>query len=163
MKKALKKCRIRPEDLEDVAANRNIWQNLCRDGVHTLEMERTSIRQQKRAKRNTAMAATTATTTIITYICPTCNRVCGSRIGLFSHQKLIIVDNLAGRCESAGPQIDKYPRFGSFKENYMELMKSMVKGGWGDPQWDYKYMGESYEIWKLIKTIWSVLIKQTKY
>ncbi len=30
----------------------------------------------------------------------------------------------------------------------MELMKSMVKGGWGDPRWDYKYMGQSYEIWK---------------
>ncbi len=85
MKNALKKCKIRPEDLEDVAADRTIWQKLCRDGVHTLEMERTSIRQQKRARRNTAMAATTATT--ITYICPTCNRVCGSRIGLFSHQR----------------------------------------------------------------------------
>ncbi len=58
------------------------------------------------------------------------------------------VDNLAGWSESAGLQIDQYPRFGSFKENYMELMKSMVKKGWGDPQWDYKYMNESYEIWK---------------
>ncbi len=35
----------------------------------------------------------------------------------------------------------------------MELMKSMVKGSWGDPRWDYKYMGESYEIWKKMKTI----------
>ncbi len=47
MKNALKKCKIRPEDLEDVAADRTDWQKLCRDGVHTLEMERTSIRQQK--------------------------------------------------------------------------------------------------------------------
>ncbi len=58
------------------------------------------------------------------------------------------VDNLSGWSESAGLQIDQYPRCGSFKENYMELMKSMVKKGWGDPQWDYKYMNESYEIWK---------------
>ncbi len=97
MKNALKTCKIRPEDLEEVAADRNIWQKLCRDGVHMLEMERTTIRQQKQARRNTAMAATTATTTTIilyihiihhyTYICPTCNRVCGSRIGLFSHQR----------------------------------------------------------------------------
>ncbi len=46
----------------------------------------------------------------------------------------------------------------------MELMKSMVKKGWGDPQWDYKYMSESYEIWKKIRIIWNqVLIKQAKY
>ncbi len=45
--------------------------------------------------------------------------------------------------------------FGSFKENDMELMKSMVKKGWGDPQWDYKYMGKSYEIWKKMRIIWN--------
>ncbi len=82
IKNALKKCKIRLEDLENGAADRTIWQKLCRDGVHMLEMERTSIRQHKQARRNTAMTATTATTTTITYICPTCNRVCGSRIGL---------------------------------------------------------------------------------
>ncbi len=65
------------------------------------------------------------------------------------------VDNLAGWSESAGLKIDQYPRFGSFKENDMELMKSMVKNGWGDPQWDYKYMSESYEIWKKIRIIWN--------
>ncbi len=32
MKNALKKCKIRPEDLDDVAADRTIWQKLCRDG-----------------------------------------------------------------------------------------------------------------------------------
>ncbi len=31
----------------------------------------------------------------------------------------------------------------------------MVKGGWVDPQWDYKCMGESYEILKKILTIWN--------
>ncbi len=87
MKNALKKYKIRPEDLEDVAADRSIWRKLCRDGVHTLEMERTPIRQQKQARRNAVMAATTATTTTIAYICFTCYRVCGSRIGLFSHQR----------------------------------------------------------------------------
>ncbi len=65
------------------------------------------------------------------------------------------VDNLAGWSESARLQIDQYPRFGSFKENDMELMKSMVKNGWGDPQWDYKYMSESYEIWKKMRIIWN--------
>ncbi len=53
IKNALKKCKIRLEDLENGAADRTIWQKLCRDGVHMLEMERT--RQHKQARRNTAM------------------------------------------------------------------------------------------------------------
>ncbi len=64
-------------------------------------------------------------------------------------------DHLAGWSKSVGPQIEKYPRFGSFKDNDMELMKSMVKGGWGDPQRDNKYMGESYEMCSKMKTIWN--------
>lgn len=87
MKNALKKYKIRPEDMEDAATDRTIWQKMCRDGVRTLEMERTTRREQKRARRNTAMAATTAITTTITYICSTCIQVFGSRIGLFSHQR----------------------------------------------------------------------------
>ncbi|KAK5928182.1 hypothetical protein CgunFtcFv8_013265 [Champsocephalus gunnari] len=32
LKTALKKCKIRPEALEDAAADRNSWRQLCRDG-----------------------------------------------------------------------------------------------------------------------------------
>ncbi len=66
-------------------------------------------------------------------------------IKVIGHNHLLIIwpDGLKLKLK-----IDQYPRFGSFKENDMELMKSMVKKGWGDPQWDYKYMSESYEIWK---------------
>lgn len=64
------------------------------------------------------------------------------------------VDNLAGWSESAGSQIDDYPRCGSFKKDDMDLMKSMVKSGWGDPQWDYKYMNDSCNIWTSVKRVW---------
>ncbi len=67
-------------------------------------------------------------------------------IRVIGHNHLLII----WWSESVRLQTEKYPRFGSFKKNDMELMKSMVKGGWVDPQWDYKYMGESYEILKKI-------------
>ena len=84
VKTALRKCKIRPEALEDVAADRNTWRQMCRDGTNTLEEERTARRQEKRNRRKTPTVAAATTTT---YTCPTCNRICGSRIGLFSHQR----------------------------------------------------------------------------
>ncbi|KAJ4938360.1 hypothetical protein JOQ06_002980 [Pogonophryne albipinna] len=84
LKTALKKCKIRPEALEDAAADRNTWRQLCRDGTKMLEEERTARRQERRLRRNTP---TVAVATATTYTCPTCNRICGSRIGLLSHQR----------------------------------------------------------------------------
>ncbi|KAJ8346418.1 hypothetical protein SKAU_G00278190 [Synaphobranchus kaupii] len=83
LKTALRKCKIRPEDLEDVAADRNTWRQMCLDGTHLQEEERTARRQQRRLRRNTPMVSATTTTT---YTCPAFNRTCGSRIGRFSHQ-----------------------------------------------------------------------------
>ncbi|KAJ4942914.1 hypothetical protein JOQ06_005426, partial [Pogonophryne albipinna] len=84
LKTALKKCKIRPEALEDAAADRNTWRQLCRDGTQMLEEERKARRQERRLRRNTP---TVAVATATTYTSPTCNRICGSRIGLFSHQR----------------------------------------------------------------------------
>ncbi|KAJ4935415.1 hypothetical protein JOQ06_016948, partial [Pogonophryne albipinna] len=53
LKTALKKCKIRPEALEDAAADRNTWRQLCRDGTQMLEEERTARRQERRLRRNT--------------------------------------------------------------------------------------------------------------
>ncbi|KAI4825268.1 hypothetical protein KUCAC02_020955 [Chaenocephalus aceratus] len=57
---------------------------MCRDGTQMLEEERTARRQERRLRRNTPTVAVATTTT---YTCPTCNMICGSRIGLFSHQR----------------------------------------------------------------------------
>lgn len=84
MKTVLKRCKIKPGDLENMAADRNTWRQLCLDGTQALEEERTVRRQQRRLRRNTPV---NTSNTNNMYICPTCNRTCGSRIGLFSHQK----------------------------------------------------------------------------
>ncbi|KAL6464878.1 hypothetical protein MHYP_G00271950 [Metynnis hypsauchen] len=85
LKTALKKCNIKPRDLEHLAADRDTWRKLCSDGTQALEDERTARRQLRSLRRrNTPMCASNTTTT---FICPTCNRACGSRIGLYSHQK----------------------------------------------------------------------------
>ncbi|KAI2643950.1 NLR family CARD domain-containing protein 3 [Labeo rohita] len=53
------------------------------------------------------------------------------------------------------PQIEiPYPREGSFTDEGMRLAKSLVKEGWGDPNWDYNYMNKSYGIWKEMKQVW---------
>ncbi|RXN10993.1 hypothetical protein ROHU_030341 [Labeo rohita] len=53
------------------------------------------------------------------------------------------------------PQIEiPYPREGSFTDEGMRLAKSLVKEGWGDPNWDYNYMNKSYGIWKEMKKVW---------
>lgn len=84
LKTSLRKCNVRPEDLEAAAADRDSWRQHCLDGTRKLEEERTARRQQQRLRRNTPTVASTTTTTT-THTCPTCNKICGSKIGLFSH------------------------------------------------------------------------------
>ena len=84
LKTALKKCRIRPEALEDAAADCNTCRQQCLDGTRMMEEDRTARRQERRLRRNTPAASAASTTT---FTCPTCNRTCGSRIGLHSHQR----------------------------------------------------------------------------
>ena len=90
LKTSLKKCKIRPEDLEPLAADRNTWRQICQDGTKALDDDRTARRQEKQERRhgrNTAMAASTTPTTTVTFTCPTCTKNCRSRIGLYSHQR----------------------------------------------------------------------------
>src|SRR4029434_1692742 len=86
IKTALKKCKIRPGDLEGAAADRNTWRQMCQDGTKALEEDGTARRQDRRYRRKTPMVASTTT---ITFTCPTCDKTCGSRIGLYSHQKTL--------------------------------------------------------------------------
>ncbi|KAL6480025.1 hypothetical protein MHYP_G00110580 [Metynnis hypsauchen] len=64
LKTALKKCNIKPRDLEHLAADRDTWRKLCSDGTQALEDERTARRQQRSLRRrNTPMCASNTTTT----------------------------------------------------------------------------------------------------
>lgn len=87
IKTALKKCKIRPGDLEGLAADRNTWRQMCQDGTKALEEDRTARRQERQERRHTRKTTKVASTTTTTFACPTCDKTCGSRIGLYSHQK----------------------------------------------------------------------------
>lgn len=63
------------------------------------------------------------------------------------------LSNLAGWSEGK-VQLDPFPRDGSFKDDDMRAAKAMVKGGWGDPQWDYDYMKQSFDMWEKMKPYW---------
>ena len=84
MKTTMKKCNIRPEDLEVHAAKRTTWRQMCMEGTCRLEEDRTDRRQQKRDRRKAAVEPTVASDA---FTCPTCQRACRSRIGLYSHSK----------------------------------------------------------------------------
>lgn len=84
IKTALKRCKLKPGDLENMAADRNTWRRLCLVGTQAMEEERAARRQQRRLRRDTPMVPSHTNTM---YTCLICDRTCGSRIGLFSHQK----------------------------------------------------------------------------
>ncbi|CAJ1081246.1 LOW QUALITY PROTEIN: uncharacterized protein LOC117545945 [Xyrichtys novacula] len=84
---SLKKCKIRPEDLETAASDHDTWWQRYYEGTQRLEEDRTARRHRKRLSRNTPTPMTASITTTTSYSCPTCNRICGSRIGLFRLQQ----------------------------------------------------------------------------
>ncbi|CAJ1071436.1 LOW QUALITY PROTEIN: uncharacterized protein LOC117545945 [Xyrichtys novacula] len=65
LKTSLKKSKIRPEDLETAAADRDAWRQHCYEGTQRLEEDRTARRHQKRLRGNTPtpMTASIITTT----------------------------------------------------------------------------------------------------
>ena len=85
LKTALKRCGIQHTHLESSASDRPLWRQLCHAGLQRFEDERSEARERKRQGRKMLTAAKITTNT--TFICPHCNRPCGSRIGLYSHVK----------------------------------------------------------------------------
>src|SRR4029434_4716543 len=75
IKTALKKCKIRPGDLEGLAADRKTWRQMCQDGTKALEEDRTARRQERQERRHTRKTTKVASTTTTTFACPTCE--CG--------------------------------------------------------------------------------------
>lgn len=82
LKTWLRKCNIKPTDMEDAAADRSTWWQLCQSGVQ--RWERSIKRRHKQLRRHATMPAPANTDCI----CPTSNKACGSLIGLYSHQRI---------------------------------------------------------------------------
>ncbi len=69
---------------ETSAADRQLWKQAVRSGVHTTEVSRTANARQKRAWRKGLNIQPRQPTT---FTCSTCNRDCHSRIGLCTHSR----------------------------------------------------------------------------
>ena len=83
IKTLLKKCDIKPPALESLAVDRHTWCSTCHQGITRLQEKFTERRVQRRAQRH--QRATAPPTTTAAFPCPSCDKVCGSRIGLSSH------------------------------------------------------------------------------
>lgn len=87
----LRKCSFNVNNWEEAALQRDEWRRLVHEGTaqleedlhHAAETKRQLRKERTTAKMNPHIQTTISRTTI--YICPHCNRDCGSRIGLNRH------------------------------------------------------------------------------
>ena len=84
IKITMKKCNIMPRELEANASDRKQWRALCREGSNHLEEARNMAREERRQRRHNQNGAFPANPDLT---CQLCGKVCGSRIGLFSHAR----------------------------------------------------------------------------
>ncbi|XP_067291420.1 uncharacterized protein [Pseudorasbora parva] len=62
------------------------------------------------------------------------------------------LDNLAGWTE--GTQWRSYPREGTFDPGFLRNAFDLIYGKQGDPNWDYDYMKEGYDVWYKMADVW---------
>ena len=87
---SLKQFNINSTSWEDLARQRNAWRKCLHEGAMFHERNLHRAATVKRQQRKERAAATTREAVphpipSTTYPCPHCTKVCGSRIGLFSH------------------------------------------------------------------------------
>ena len=94
LKQTLKLTNIDVESWHEMAEERPVWRHAVRTGVRSFEANRQEIREVKRQKRKAceALKLVTSPTTdraaqVAEFSCPVCDKLCGSRIGLFSHSR----------------------------------------------------------------------------
>ena len=76
---------INVRDWEDLAADRPKWRATLTTNLKLGEMRMSAAAEEKRARRKERQPSTS--TDNATHRCDTCGKICGSRIGLFSHAK----------------------------------------------------------------------------
>lgn len=91
LKANLKKCQINTISWETAAYDRPKWRQKVYGGVQTFEQERRRLESEKRNRRKEQAIAKTGTSlgpsAAAIYVCHYCNKICQSRIGLFSHER----------------------------------------------------------------------------
>ena len=83
VRSTLDKCHIPHANLEHLAADRDVWRDVCREGLARFEEDRTQWLCERRERRHQAALQQPG----IDHICPQCGRRCASRIGLLSHTR----------------------------------------------------------------------------
>ena len=84
IKRTMEKCNIVPKDLETNASDRRQWRTLCSEGCSHLEDARNQAREERRQRRHNQNIVLPANPDLT---CRLCDKVCGSRIGLYSHTR----------------------------------------------------------------------------
>ena len=83
-KRDMKALNIDFKDWEDLAADRPKWRATLTTHLKSSEKRMSAAAEEKRAKRKERQLQTSVDSP---HQCKTCGKVCGSRIGLFSHQR----------------------------------------------------------------------------
>ena len=85
-KRDMKTGSINPANWETQVADRSSWRTAIGRCIHTSERRRRDQWEEKREHKK-QLAETTAEPGANTFKCSNCNRVCGSRIGLYRHNR----------------------------------------------------------------------------
>ena len=87
LKRDLKAGGIAPAGFEALAASRSGWRYTTKSAIKTAEQKREEQWEEKRARRRQRAETDTAPLDDNVFICSNCNKVCRSRIGLYSHSQ----------------------------------------------------------------------------
>ena len=90
-KRDMKQGGINISSWEEVAANRSIWRKMINSGTETVQSNQMKHKREKRQRL--AAKTTSSSPSSNTFACPKCNRLCRSRIGLYSHQRACVAKN----------------------------------------------------------------------
>lgn len=83
----MKACNIQPRTWEEVASSRTQWKRHVSEGLMEGELALRELNSQKRARRKASQSNTSSDKEQPVFTCSGCSRACGSRIGLYSHQR----------------------------------------------------------------------------
>ena len=70
-----------------LAADRSCWQHTTKSAIKTAEQKREEQWEEKRTRRHQRAETEAAPSDDNVFTCSNCNRVCRSRIGLYSHSR----------------------------------------------------------------------------
>ena len=87
LKRDLKAGGIAPAGFEALAADRSGWRHTTKSAIKTAEQKREEQWEEKRAHRRQRGEKEAAPSDDNVFTCSNCNRVCRSRIGLYSHSR----------------------------------------------------------------------------